>query len=660
MSSDPTDPTAAGLNVVDYDGASAHSSHSPPGVTDEEQQQHKTAEEDGYSTVAATATRARAGSFSNSTSVNNAPLAAAAAAATDAAAAYPTEDPQPVPSDCDGVAMHDVKSNDAVATSTAGKRGGSGPPLAPPPPATPSSCTGTGLASGGRSPAGSTPKLPVAAAPPAALPARASSAASSRRSSWQPTPPGVAAVATPNRNSGVNSHVAESEIFLGGITPRGANSSVDDDDAAAFSPRSARNDHEDGDGDEEHSVTVAPARAASDLYAPVPPTSAATAAAAAAAARSLTSSSAGAVKTETEAQPPRPARRPETENRADGGLHATEDYEDLDQNSGSDVDSDEEGFDAAKPAFASCCVDRSDPDSWRYQKPRKTGAERPLHMSQLLALALFIPGVVFYYTSVVAGFVLLFQDGHNARPEMISSIVIASPLIIIFAVAWCVLTFKEQGDYSNEGERCSYCNRQTSARSKHCKACNKCVSGFDHHCKWLNVCIGEKNYSWFMVYVSFDFAITLSILIHCIVLLAKWWHQLAAHSMYYRVAPIITAVLAVLAGAPLAHLFFYHLMLNIRGMTTYEYILHKREKAITKRSAARDGKNTKKKTRRLFSLSKKSDEEKAAAKQSKGQKKLAKQQQQQQQSGTGTGPGNQTEGVNLDAEMAKARAALKG
>ncbi|XP_028836784.1 palmitoyltransferase ZDHHC11 isoform X2 [Denticeps clupeoides] len=43
---------------------------------------------------------------------------------------------------------------------------------------------------------------------------------------------------------------------------------------------------------------------------------------------------------------------------------------------------------------------------------------------------------------------------------------------------------------------CYLCDADVGPRVKHCSSCNKCVSDFDHHCKWLNNCVGGRNY-WF-------------------------------------------------------------------------------------------------------------------------------------------------------------------
>lgn len=52
------------------------------------------------------------------------------------------------------------------------------------------------------------------------------------------------------------------------------------------------------------------------------------------------------------------------------------------------------------------------------------------------------------------------------------------------------------------GRACVSCLVPKVARSKHCRVCNRCVSKFDHHCIWLNNCVGERNYRWFLSYLT--------------------------------------------------------------------------------------------------------------------------------------------------------------
>jgi len=49
---------------------------------------------------------------------------------------------------------------------------------------------------------------------------------------------------------------------------------------------------------------------------------------------------------------------------------------------------------------------------------------------------------------------------------------------------------------------CDTCLIYKPPRTVHCNVCDCCVRGFDHHCLWLGTCIGQRNYLYFLVYIT--------------------------------------------------------------------------------------------------------------------------------------------------------------
>lgn len=141
---------------------------------------------------------------------------------------------------------------------------------------------------------------------------------------------------------------------------------------------------------------------------------------------------------------------------------------------------------------------------------------------------------------------------------------------------------------------CNYCSRDVKKLSKHCWVCDKCVDGFDHHCKWLNTCIGAANYANFyrllLVFLAFLVIQLVTSLVPFVISFDD------ADTICRRVQGVhgecdITNVRAWL-GVHMAvtfllflfavKLWVFHLELQIKGMTTYEWILWARiERAPT-------------------------------------------------------------------------------
>lgn len=133
---------------------------------------------------------------------------------------------------------------------------------------------------------------------------------------------------------------------------------------------------------------------------------------------------------------------------------------------------------------------------------------------------------------------------------------------------------------------CTICNAEVRKLSKHCRSCDKCVDGFDHHCRWLNNCVGRKNYYTFiclmaasLAWLVFECGMGIAVLVRCFVdkkatedLITERLGDGFSRPPFATVVAFCTAV-SFLATIPLGELFFFHIILIQKGITTYEYVI---------------------------------------------------------------------------------------
>ncbi|KAH0753545.1 hypothetical protein KY290_023815 [Solanum tuberosum] len=137
---------------------------------------------------------------------------------------------------------------------------------------------------------------------------------------------------------------------------------------------------------------------------------------------------------------------------------------------------------------------------------------------------------------------------------------------------------------------CSLCEVEVFKYSKHCRVCDKCVDQFDHHCRWINNCIGKRNYrKFFTLMVSalllliLQWSTGILVLICCFVEKKKFSAEITSKlGSSFSIVPFVIVVavctiLAMIATLPLAQLFFFHILLIKKGISTYDYIIALRD-----------------------------------------------------------------------------------
>ncbi|XP_047333026.1 probable protein S-acyltransferase 22 [Impatiens glandulifera] len=137
---------------------------------------------------------------------------------------------------------------------------------------------------------------------------------------------------------------------------------------------------------------------------------------------------------------------------------------------------------------------------------------------------------------------------------------------------------------------CSLCEVEVFRYSKHCRVCDKCVDRFDHHCRWINNCIGKRNYKMFFTLMVFallllilQWSTGILVLICCFIDNKRFSVDITSKlGSSFSVVPfvivvVICTLLAMVATLPLVQLFFFHILLMKKGISTYDYIIALRE-----------------------------------------------------------------------------------
>lgn len=166
-------------------------------------------------------------------------------------------------------------------------------------------------------------------------------------------------------------------------------------------------------------------------------------------------------------------------------------------------------------------------------------------------------------------------------------------LIPCVATCHCSNPHQESSEHQTSEDGmfyCSLCEVEVFKYSKHCRVCDKCVDRFDHHCRWLNNCIGKKNYERFfalmvsaLLLLILQWSTGIVVMINLILDHKRFNVEIASKlGSSFTLAPYVTVVvvctiLAMIATLPLVQLFFFHILLIKKGISTYDYIIALRE-----------------------------------------------------------------------------------
>eukprot|EP00347_Sterkiella_histriomuscorum_P012782 403367241 len=229
------------------------------------------------------------------------------------------------------------------------------------------------------------------------------------------------------------------------------------------------------------------------------------------------------------------------------------------------------------------------------KKVKKNGFALPFHPFQIISWFIFGLDVYAFYFINVVTFAYL--------PAVSAVIGTVFTLLVIAVLYYAILSTRSdptdptvyaqreaerQGKYFDNTQFelfCEVCDTHVQNSSKHCGQCNRCVDGFDHHCRWLNNCIGKSNYlQFFRVILSFFFMCLMHNAVDAAVLILinssdsylltgqnKNFYKTGMNTEFH-VLLIASLIFNTAAIGFLGHLISFHIMLQHKKLTTFEYI----------------------------------------------------------------------------------------
>ncbi|CAJ1408323.1 unnamed protein product [Effrenium voratum] len=122
---------------------------------------------------------------------------------------------------------------------------------------------------------------------------------------------------------------------------------------------------------------------------------------------------------------------------------------------------------------------------------------------------------------------------------------------------------------------CRTCQIVRPPRCSHCPDCDQCVLRYDHHCPFVNNCIGQRNYHFFVGFVTSVVCLALAVLpglLWCILTPSTTTEDASPMNDALKVVIIVVASLAGIVLIALLVFLGYHAFLIASGMTTKEHL----------------------------------------------------------------------------------------
>jgi len=125
---------------------------------------------------------------------------------------------------------------------------------------------------------------------------------------------------------------------------------------------------------------------------------------------------------------------------------------------------------------------------------------------------------------------------------------------------------------------CKICNGLVlPPRAQHCKALNRCVSRYDHYCPWAGNAIGQNNYRFYILLLTYGVLAVGGVALGTSSTILLCFTSNCDDGLLITILTMILLVVSIVIGYSLFNLWYFHMLLLRCNFTTKEFFTWKED-----------------------------------------------------------------------------------
>lgn len=134
---------------------------------------------------------------------------------------------------------------------------------------------------------------------------------------------------------------------------------------------------------------------------------------------------------------------------------------------------------------------------------------------------------------------------------------------LVFNYILCIVISPGHTYYIPDVPSCAKCGVSKPMRAHHCQICDKCVLKMDHHCPWINSCVGFRNHRYFVLFLTYCWAGSLTFFFSSV-----GYYSELKYSQIFSLSFVVFTCFSIIFTVFAA----WHWVMVVKGLTSIEIL----------------------------------------------------------------------------------------